>query len=82
MKNLVWKVVFAIIGIAIVLLSAMNEGGTTAGAWVGVVYSAVVAAFVALFEIQALAKPWKEIRTDILVIFVASILGALAYTIF
>jgi hypothetical protein len=82
MKNFVWKVVFAILGIAIVLLSAMNEGGTTAGAGVVVVYSAVVAAFVALFENQALEKPGKEIGMDVLEIIVASILGALAYTIF
>lgn len=82
MKNLVWKVVFAIIGIAIVLISALLEGGTTAGAWVGVVYAVFVAAFVALFENQALEKPGKEIGMDVLEIIVASILGALAYTIF
>ncbi len=82
MKKFLWKVVFAVIGVAIALLSALNEGGSVGGAWLGVAYATVVAAFFALFENQALAKPWKEIGMDVIVIIGAAVLGALAYTIF
>ena len=73
---------FAVIGAVIVLVSAVNEHSTMGGAWVGVVYSAVAAAGVALFENQALEKPWKEIGIDVAVLVGGAVLSALAYTIF
>ncbi len=82
MKKFLFFVVFAVLGVAIVLIAAVLEGGTVAGAWLGTAYAAVTAAFVALFEKRALEKPGKEIGMDVIVIIGAAILGALAYTIF
>lgn len=82
MKKFFLFVVFAVIGAALAVLSAINEGGTTGGAWVGTIYAVVVAAFLALVENQAFAKPWKEIAVDAAVLVGGSIVGALAYTIF
>lgn len=82
MKKFLFLVVFAVIGAAIALLSALNEGGTVGGAWLGTAYSVVVAAFVALVENQAFEKPWKEIGIDVAVLVGGAVLSALAYTIF
>lgn len=82
MKKFLWFVICVVIGVGLALGSALNEGGTVGGAWAGVVYALVVAALVALFDNQALSKPWKEIGIDAAVIVGSSILGALCYTIF
>ena len=82
MKKFLLFVLFAVIGAGLALGSAANEGGTVAGAWVGVVYATVFSCFVALVENQAFGLTWKEIGRDVLVIIGGSILGALAYTIF
>lgn len=82
MKKFLLCLMFAVIGAVIVLVSAANEHATTGGAWVGVVYSAVAAAGVALFENQALEKQWKEIGIDVAVLVGGAVLSALAYTIF
>lgn len=81
MKKFLLYLVFAIIGVVLALGSAAN-GGSVGGAWVGVVYSAFVAVFVAIVDNQAFSKPWKEIGIDMAVIVGSSVLGALAYTIF
>lgn len=82
MKKFLFLVAFAVLGAVITLVSAANEHSTIGGAWVGVVYSAVAAAGVALFENQALEKPGKEIGMDVVAIILGAILCALAYTIF
>ena len=82
MKKFLFLVVFAVIGAAIALLSALNEGGTVGGAWLGTAYAVVVAAFVALVENQAFEKPWKGIGIDVAVLVGGAILGALCYTVF
>ena len=82
MKKFFLIVVFAVIGVALAVLSAINEGGTVGGAWLGTAYAAVVGAFGGLFENQAFGKPWKEVGVDVAVCFGASVLAALAYTIF
>lgn len=82
MKKFLFLVVFAVFGAAIALLSALNEGGTVGGAWLGTAYAVVVAAFVALVENQAFEKPWKEIGIDVAVLIGGAVLSALAYTIF
>lgn len=81
MKKIILCVIFAIIGVALALGSAWNEGGTIGGAWVGVVYATVFAAFVALVENRAFQKPWKEIGADVAVVIGGAIIGAIAYTI-
>lgn len=82
MKKFFLLALFAVLGAAIVVISAILEGGTVGGAWLGTAYAAVMAAFVALFENQALEKAGKEIGIDVAVIIGGSIVAALAYTIF
>ena len=82
MKNFILFVIFAIIGVALALGSAANEGGTVGGAWVGVVYAAVVSAFVALVDNQAFGLKWKEIVRHAAFIIGGAVLGALYYTVF
>ena len=80
MKNFLLFVIFVILGVGLAIGSAFNEGGTVGGAWVGVIYAIVVAAFVALVEFKAFGKPWKEIGTDMAVIIGGSIIGAIGFT--
>lgn len=82
MKKFLFLIVFAVLGAAIVLIAAVLEGGTVGGAWLGTAYAAVTAAFVVLFENQALEKPWKEIGIDVAVLIGGAILCALCYTVF
>ena len=80
MKNFLLLVVLAIVGAAIAVLSGWNEGNIT-GAWVGVIYAVVVAAFAALVENQAFEKEWKETVPSIIAILVGAIVGAIGFSI-
>ena len=82
MKKFVVYLFLALLGVVIVIGSALNEGGTVGGAWAGVVYALVVSAFVALFDKKAIELPWKETGWHMATIFGASVLAAIAYTIF
>ena len=70
----------AIVGVAIAVLSGWNEGNIT-GAWVGVIYAAVVAAFVALVENQAFGKSWNETVPSIIAVIGGAIVGAIGFSI-
>ena len=80
MKEFLLLVVLAVIGAAITLLSGWNEGNIT-GAWVGVIYAVVVAAFAALVENQAFEKEWKETVPSIIAIVGGAIIGAIGFSI-
>ena len=80
MKNFLLLVVLAVIGATIAVLSGWNEGNIT-GAWVGVIYAVVVAAFAALVENQAFEKEWKETVSSIIAIIGGAIIGAIGFSI-
>ena len=80
MKEFLLLVVLAVVGAAIALLSGWNEGNIT-GAWVGVIYAVVVAAFVALVENQTFGKPWKETVPSIIAVIGGAIVGAIGFSI-
>ena len=80
MKEFLLLVVLAIVGAAIAVLSGCLEGNIT-GAWVGVVYAVVVAAFAALVENQAFEKEWNETVPSIIAVIGGATIGAIGFSI-
>lgn len=82
MKNFFIYALLAVIGIVLALGSSLNEGGSAIGAWVGMVYAIVVAAFVAIVDNQAFDLGWNPIWKHMLAVVAGAVLGALYVTIF
>ena len=82
MKKFLLYLIFAIIGVVLAFGSSANEGWSVGGAWVGVVYAVVVAAFVAIVDNQAFDLGWKPIGKHMATIIGGAILGALFLTLF